>query len=141
MKCIKKNRIEAFTILEIMIIIVVTAIIIGLGSVQYMKAIEQAHLQDAIHQLRLIHRAENLYFSRTGQLWMTSGETTDLDDINERLELTIEENGMTYSCVEATRVCTAVRQAPGQPFVVSLTTTSALDNSNPACVVAGGNCP
>ncbi len=137
----KKNR-KAFTLLEIMVVIIIIGAIAGFAIPNYTKTIERAHLRDAMMQLETIHAANNLYRSRTGSYWPVPVGAVDLAAINNNLGINIIGNGMDYFCNGvgdgSAFLCWADRQlAAPKDFHVEVTELS-LDATNPLCTA---NCP
>lgn len=140
----KKSSKKAFTLTEIMIVIIILGIMASLAIPQYQKTLARAHEKDAVRNLTLLHAAEQIYRVQNGEYWPTSGTPT-IADINSNLKLNIIESGMTYSCQPgatpgSTFTCEAVRQAPATVFTVRVT-QAAISSTNPGCVVALGGCP
>ena len=138
---IKKNR-KAFTLLEIMVVIIIIGAIAGFAIPNYTKTIERAHLRDAIMQLEAIHAANNLYRSRTGSYWPVPVADFDLASINDNLGVNIIGNGMDYFCRGAgdgsAFLCWADRQLDAPKNFHVQVTNLTLDETNPLCTA---NCP
>lgn len=131
---------RAFTIMEIMVVIVILGAIAGFAIPNYTKSVEQAYERDAIMQLSAIHATNQIYFAKTGAYWPPNGSAYDVNSINSNLNLNIIENGMTYSCTGTngtTFTCTAVRSGAAA-FTVTVT-EAALTATNPDCT--SGACP
>ncbi|MCK5580380.1 MAG: type II secretion system protein [Candidatus Omnitrophica bacterium] len=136
---------KAFTLMEIMVVIVIAGVIAGFAIPSYVKSMERSHESDAINQLSTIHAANQIYLSRAGRYWPL-GEINEyeIDEINAALSLNIIANGMTYSCIGigggTAFTCTATRDAPATPFTVTVT-EAALDATNPMCTSGTPPCP
>lgn len=129
---------EAFTLMELMIVVVVIAIIAAFAVPNYQKSVERAHLRDAITQLQAVNAANQIYRARDGAYWPTvNGQ--DITSINTNLGLNIIANGMTYNCDGNGTIfsCTAVRNG-AVPFTVTVT-EAVLSGANPSCTA--GACP
>jgi type IV pilus assembly protein PilA len=130
--CYKK----AFTLMEIMVVIVIIGAITAIALPNYNKTIIHAQKQDAINNLKMIHAANQLFYSRTNNFFPTSSPA-DLTQINEGLNLDIIANDLTYNCTStAGYTCTAIR-ATAPTFTVTLTEAQ-ISSTNPACT---GYCP
>ncbi len=130
-----KNK--AFTLIEIMVVLVIIAVMAALAIPNLTQMIERSHEQDAMMQLRTVHAAEQVYFARVGSFWPTINNQ-DVDAIKTNLNLNIVPQGMTYNCDGDgnTFTCTAVRDGGG--FTIRVT-EAALDGTNPCC--SAGACP
>jgi len=129
----------AFTITEMIVVVVILGVLAGIAIPNYNKTIERSHVQDAINQLSALHAAETIQFARTGSYWPASATTYLITDINTNLKLNIIENDMTYSCQGfqgATFTCQASRNPSGS-YAVTVT-EAPLSATNPAC---SGSCP
>lgn len=96
MSAIKRRFILGFTLLEIMVVVVITGIIAAFAIPNYTKSIQKAHERDIVAQLSTIHAANMLYRSYAGEYWNTGGTIVDLAAINSNLSLSIIANGATY---------------------------------------------
>ena len=131
---------KAFTLMEIMIVVIIMGIMAAFAIPNYGKSVAQTYLQDAIIQLSAIRTANQVYFARTSSYWPNSGETHGVDEINTALSLNLIENGLKYNCAAgapATYSCTATRLGTST-FTVTIT-QAALSDTNPACTA--GSCP
>ena len=132
----------AFTLTELMIVVAIIGIIAGFAIPNYTKAVERAHLRDAIIQLTNVHAANQIYRAENGSYWPPANGQ-DLTAINANLDLGILPNGMTYTCgigagpAGSTFSCTAVRDPPAASFTVTVT-QAAVSGTNPGCT---GTCP
>jgi len=86
---------KAFTLTELIIVIILIGIIAGFAVPNYGKAIRKAHERDAIIQLTAIHAA-NLMYQAQQRTFLPQG-AGDLNAINTGLNLNIIANGMTYT--------------------------------------------
>lgn len=104
------KKIKSFTLLEITIVIVILAIIIGLALPQYIKVMERSRERDAVTNLFAIQAAMKVYFEATrdaldetnsSQHYPLGEEgedvTLDIAGINN-LKLNIIENNIKYVC-------------------------------------------
>ncbi len=88
------NKDKAFTLTELMVVVILIGIIAAFALPNYNKAIAKAHERDAIVQLMAIHAACKIYNAQAGQY---PQEALDIDGINEQLGLNVIANGMTYA--------------------------------------------
>lgn len=130
---------KAFTLLELIVVIVIIGIIASFAIPNYQNSIERAHERDAILNLTALHSSNQVYRSQTGSYWPSSNNQ-DVVAINSNLGLNILENGMTYECDGngTTFTCTAVRNAPANSFTVTVT-QQVISATNPSCTA--GSCP
>ena len=133
---------KAFTIMEILIVVIIVGIIAGFSIPNYRKANESAYERDAVLQLSTLHDAEQLYHAREGGLyWPPDTTVYNVSQINSALDTSLIENGMTLTCTSPAAggsafTCTA--QRAGGAFTLQLDETT-LGSGNPCC--SAGNCP
>ena len=135
----RQLSIKAFTIMEIMIVVIIVGIIAAFAIPNYSRSVSQSHLQDAMMQLSAIRSANQVYYARTSKYWPATAAANNVTAINSFLSLNIIENAMTYSCTGiasgATFNCTAT--PVGSAYTVTVT-QNVLSSTNPTC---GGTCP
>jgi prepilin-type N-terminal cleavage/methylation domain-containing protein len=124
---------RAFSLVEIMIVVVIMGIMAAFAVPQFGKAMARAHARDAINNLNIIHSANLMNKARTGE----NISAVDLEAINTGLGLNVIANGADYSCQDAE--CMGV----GSDFTVIVRLDSplgtTLGTTNPSCLGAG--CP
>ena len=134
---------KAFTIMEILIVVIIVGIIAAFAIPNYGTSVAQSHLQDAIMQLSAIRTANQVYRAKTGSYWPTVAGAKLVGEINSSLSLNIIENGMTYTCNTTTAgttfTCTATTTPPGDNSFTTTVTEAALSSTNPQCTT--GKCP
>ena len=139
---------NAFTLIELMIVVVIIGIIASFTIPNYAKSIERAHLKDAVTQLITIHSANQIYRAQNGVFWPpTNGQ--NLNAINTNLGLGIIANSMTYTCDGngANFSCSAQRAVPrAADFTVTVTNGAitappVTGATNPSYTCASGDCP
>ncbi len=118
---------KAFTIVELMIVVVIISIMASFGVPNFAKTINRAKAKDAINNLNIIHAANILYRSRAGANLSTAA---NLGAINTALTLNISANGSTYAC-DAANTCVAT--GPGSIFVATVSLNTPLSAANPSC--------
>ena len=104
------RNLKAFTIFELLIVVVLAGMIAGFGIPTYNRARERADEKEAVHNLRVMGEALEIFRVRN------DGNPPTVDfpqilDINNNLDLGIIERNVDYSC--ATDIaqiyrCTAV---------------------------------
>lgn len=142
----KATNNKAFTIMEIMVVIIIVSIIVIFGLPNYNKSLERTHEREATEKLRLIHAAQQLYFvDNNDTFWPPNGWSggTTVSHVNRNLNLDLMQSGMIYSCSawvsDTTFTCSATRGSPAVVFTVSVNQDILNDTSNPYC--SSGTCP
>lgn len=131
-------RSAAFTIMELMVVIVIIGVLAAIALPNYTRTIERSRLQDATTQLTTVHAAEQVYAARSGgTYWPSDGAAHGVAEINTTLGVNLIENGMAFSCTGdgTTFSCTGTRS--GGAFTVTVD-ENAVGVSNPSC---SGTCP
>jgi prepilin-type N-terminal cleavage/methylation domain-containing protein len=94
----KTKTLKAFTIIEIIIVIIIMSAIAGFAIPNYLKSVRKARVNDAKTQLTALYSAQAIYRARTGFYWPTDGLNKTTADINDALNLNLIENGSQYTC-------------------------------------------
>jgi prepilin-type N-terminal cleavage/methylation domain-containing protein len=131
---------KAFTIIELMIVVIIVSIITSFGLPNFSKTLDRAKAKDALNNLSMIHAANKIYYSRQ-KFNLGSVGAVNLSGINTHLGLNINANGATYLCQTVAGVdkCTATSSVAGV-FSETVNLKSAIDNTtNPSCT--GTMCP
>jgi prepilin-type N-terminal cleavage/methylation domain-containing protein len=128
------DRKHAFTMLELMVVVVIVGIIATFAIPNYTKSVDQSYEKDAVNNLTLIAAAQQFYFTNNNQ-YLAAG--ANRNTINSALKLNILPNGFTYSCPSggASYDCRATRVSGTNPFELKVTDTV----PTPCCSVA--TCP
>ena len=122
---------KAFTLVELMVVLMIVAILAAFTLPQFSTTINRSRARSAVTNVAIIHAANALYRARHG----FNTNAADLGTINTTLGLNIIGSGATYSCSGATQC-----QASGTNYTVTGVLANPLtDASNPSC--AGTNCP
>ncbi len=85
---------KAFTLTELMVVVILIGIIAAFALPNYQKAILKAHERDAVVQLTVIHAALKIYEAQANTY--PEGHF-DLTNINTTLGLNVIGNGMRYT--------------------------------------------
>ena len=135
---IHKN-IKAFTMVELMVVVVIIAIIAGFAIPNYQKSVERTYQRDAITNLITLHGANQIYRAQNGAFWPQSGSATYIA-VNNALGLSLIQNGMTFTLGGDgnTFTATAARWGPAAGFTVTVT-NAVISATNPQCTA--GTCP
>jgi len=134
----------AFTLMEILVVIIIISIIAAFSVPNFSKSVRRARARDAVNNLTVIHAAQLIYGSMNSTFRLCNNVAA-INALNGANSLSIVENGATYSCANANppTVCTAVSNAGD--FTVTVTLANPVSfGVNPACVsnpVAAKNCP
>jgi len=114
---------KAFTIMEVMTVVIIVGVIAVFAIPNFSKT---------------IHAAQDIYRAQTGAYW-SPGVTYDVTAINSNLGLSIMENGMQYTCYDDLSggyFCFAIPLSGSGSFCVTLT-EDALSATNPKNPVVG----
>lgn len=66
----------AFTLMELLIVVVLVGILAGFGSASYQKMLYKSYERDIIVQLRAIQAASEIYRAQNGSYWVGAGDHT-----------------------------------------------------------------
>ena len=134
------NKKTAFTIIELMVVIVIIGVLAVIALPKFKLTVDRAIESDAMNKLITIHAANKIYLAQTGGYL---NGNYDVDGINQNLKINIIPDNMTYSYAgnAAAFTATATRQ-PNGDFTIRITeapiskTPGAM---NPCC--SAGACP
>lgn len=107
---------RAFTLLELLVVLIIVGILAGLAIPNYTKTSERAKNREAQTALSLIQAAERIYRLRNSAYY---GPTAVLIDINNNLKLSLSSQAWTYSISSAganTFTASARRSPTGTPW-------------------------
>jgi len=130
---------NAFTLVELMIVVVLLGIIAAFGIPDFSKSHERVDEKEGEHSLRVIATAMEMYRVRNNGYPdpTTAGFDLDVVDINTTLFLGVIEQSMTYECTDddddTTFLCTAVSTYGWELDVAEA------DEGIPRC--SSGTCP
>lgn len=139
---------NGFTLMEVMIVVIIIGIIVGLGIPNYYAVVERSYMQDAMTQLRMIHKAQKMYCARYLDFYppVSDPGPKDINDINAALDLNIYGNGFSYQCSRVAEwsggpdILECVAEREGQAYYV-IVDDSPLDEVNPCCRGYKKSCP
>jgi prepilin-type N-terminal cleavage/methylation domain-containing protein len=95
----KKTGNAAFTLTELMVVVIVGGLVASFAIPNYTKSLNRARERDAVGNLGLIRESVRLYMSREG---FVPPALADVGAINTMLKMnTLEQGGTTYSCTVA----------------------------------------
>ncbi|MBF0595311.1 MAG: prepilin-type N-terminal cleavage/methylation domain-containing protein [Candidatus Omnitrophica bacterium] len=98
-------RKRAFTLAELLLVMIIISIMAIFGVPLFSKAINKAKARDAINNLVIIHAAEALNKANTSSYIYSDG--TGLASLNTGLNLNLVASDATYSCENVGNTCTA----------------------------------
>lgn len=131
----------AFTLMEILMVVIIISVIAGFGIPSYYKSYERGLRKNAESQLKSVQRAQELYKLKYDYYYPLSGngDTTDTATLNADLNINIMASGFEFSCLDlgqdpSAKVykCRAVRD--NSDYVLEITESS----SDISCT---GSCP
>jgi len=128
----------AFTLMEILIVLVIMSILATVTIPAYNKILQKARDREAITNLRLIQAAQRIYHQDTGFYYPPGATESVVTNINNNLHLFLNNSRWDYSITGAagTFNAEAIRRAPtdgyGNYWIDENATTE------PTCV---GTCP
>jgi len=143
---------RAFTMAEILIVMVMMAVMAAWAIPQYGRAMNRARARNAIQNLTIIHSANTLYRARNNKNCSSTvapgnvcpnltgnGTTTGVNHMNGTNSLNIIPSGVTYVCGDDLNTCTATVSTA----TITLNLNNPIvDGTNPACADGGTNiCP
>lgn len=138
------NQNKAFTLTELMVVVILIGIIAAFALPNYNKSIAKAHERDAVVQLMAIHAASLIYHAQAD----TFPDISSLEQINTELGLNVIPNGMDY--VYSSSIpdeFTATAQWTGTDVFTVRINQSAIDQDplssspNPCCEEGDDVCP
>lgn len=104
---------RAFTLIELIIVIVIIGILTSLAVPNYIKKAEQARDQEAKTVLKLIAAAEKIYYLKHNDYYMTDPNNPSVAELNSNLNIDLPINNANWTylvfkvmgalCAQATR--------------------------------------
>lgn len=129
----KKN---AYTIMEILVVVILLGIIAGFALPNYTNYIKRANVRDMGAQLRTLHAANMIYHAQTGSYLSASSLAT----VNSGLNINLISNNNTFAYSRSTpqTYTASFTNTSGTTFRVTVTQIP-LASNNPSCTI--GTCP
>ena len=143
MKNMELLNLKAFTILELMVVVIIVGIITSFSIPNYQKAIRKAHEKDAIQQLLVFHEALQLYYNKEGEF----PDATDGDHafLNATLGANLIENDLAFDydsspIANSYELSVTWEEKPTVfPFEIRINEDK-VRNDNPCCNSGAGTC-
>jgi len=134
---------QAFTLMELMVVVVIIGIIAGFALPQYQRAIRKSQERDGIVQLTALNAGNVMYFAKNNAYLPTG--TGNLAAVNAGLNMNIIANGMVYaynrpSATTYTATAFWDETVNTNDFTLRVN-EGALGANNPCCVNPPGQCP
>jgi len=130
---------KAFTLIEIMVVCIIMAVIVGLASNQYAKLMELQRCQNAKQNMLAIWSAIEIYKIKNGKIPVLMYPTSG---VNSTLGLNIYDPDFIYSVSsDGTNFYATARRGtdPMSPMYQILIEQMPIEGTNPGCL--GGGCP
>lgn len=138
---ITDRRKFAFTLTEIMVVLVIFAVIAGFALPGFEKTIMKSRERTAILSLTSISAANDIYMAKFNEYYQ--GNLGNVNQINNALKIGIKDQDMTYSYASTSTVAyTASAAWTGNgPFTARVDERPIALANNPCCSSAAGTCP
>ena len=133
---------KAFTLVELMVVVVIVGIFATLAYPMFSKTMTQARIRDAARQLSAMHAAVLIYRAQNGQFYESSGWLSLASFNTEHDTNFTAESGMTYFYVTTGSPPTAFtagaiwNEGLSDEWRVEVS-EAALDTNNPCCRSGG----
>lgn len=131
---INRSRKPAFTLIELVVVVIIIGILAGLAIPQYTRGREKAMDKQAQTILFLIRAAERTYQMEIGNYWPPSGSNSNVNSINSNLSLDLVDDGNWNYTISAGFTATLGRDRGGY-------NRSWLINTSLTNAVCSGTCP
>jgi prepilin-type N-terminal cleavage/methylation domain-containing protein len=132
---------RAFTLLELLVVLIIVGIMAGIAIPNYTKTNERAKDREAQTALSLIQSAERIYRLRNPAYY---GPTTVLSEINNNLTLSLSSQTWNYSIVAPVNAATFTAQAGRSGASASWARNWTINEAIPKATcssAASGACP
>ncbi len=131
----KLNRVSAFTLMEVMIVVVLLVVMASFAIPNYTDAINRTRVRDAVSQLTVLNAANAVYSAQANAF--LAGTGLAIDAINSGLGINMIANDLTYSYTRSSTTAYTATAAYGSTFTV-LVDEASISSTNPCC--SAGNC-
>ena len=126
---------SAFTIIEIITVVVIIGIIAAFALPNFNKSLEKGRYRNARLNVIAIHSALKIYFAQNGTYLPAAA---DLDTINSNLDINIVDNDFDYSYVATATTFSIAAARVGLNYTITADQDS-ISDTNPTC--SGPDCP
>jgi prepilin-type N-terminal cleavage/methylation domain-containing protein len=133
MKCSKK--LSAFTLVELIIVLVVAATIAALAINNFKRTLERGKHDNARLNLIAIHSAEQIYFAQNGTFTLSGA---NLSNINTFFKLKIIDSDFNYNFNGNNTAFTITANRTNGQYLLTLTSSTPISDTNPSC---SNTCP
>jgi len=89
---------KAFTLMELVVIVVIASVISGAAITSYLKTIEIAEARNAILIAKTIQAAEEIYLAKNDVYWPEVDGYYDIEELNTALGLSIDSGKLYIWC-------------------------------------------
>ncbi len=153
MKFISKNSFKAFTLVEIIVVLIIVAVLAAIAIPNFTGMTNRAYAQDAMRNLMAIYAAQVNYAQNSVGGVYCIASCNSLSNIDTNLGLNIvSSGGTTYNCSSGDCIATSssftMQLVPGSPVNVGTVPVycgsgSAPYPTNPCCSggAVGATCP
>jgi len=137
------KKIQAFTLTEILIVVILMGIIAAFAVPNFDKSQSSAQEKNIVSQLKILHAANFAYFGKEGTYYFTDGNPTTLPNTNVVLGIKLMTNDTQFSYTGISPVSYYATMGwlhgDGTPDWTVRIQHGALSSTNPCC--HGGPCP
>lgn len=109
---------RAFTLLELLVVLIIIGIMAALSITNYTKTRERAYDREAQAALSLIQSAERMRRLRSAAYYPPSGNEGDIGSINTNLKLNLAEQRWDYSIAGGTDTFNATATRSGRTWSI-----------------------
>lgn len=130
----------AFTIVELMVVVVIVGLMAAFAIPNYQKSVRKAHERDAMRVGGMLHEGLQLYYAREGGF--LPGTDLDLDTLNSSLGLSLNVNELEvdYDQVSADEYTLSIAWQEAGSYIFDIQVTQKQIDSNNPCCITGYTC-